>query len=85
VSRFDDEGRLDGTSLRGLTGRGPSQVGVSAAMRARDVSRPTPQHLTEAEALDLDIASRARRAQQRSEGGRRTRRRAPAAGDEGGS
>lgn len=27
-------------SLRGLSGSGPSQVGVSGAMRARDVSRP---------------------------------------------
>ncbi len=27
--------------LRGLVGAGPSQVGVSAAMRARDAARPT--------------------------------------------
>ena len=31
----DDRG-----SLRGLTGGGPSKVGVDGAMRARDVSRP---------------------------------------------
>lgn len=28
--------------LRGLVGAGPSQVGVSGAMRARDAARPTP-------------------------------------------
>jgi hypothetical protein len=50
--RFDENG-----SLRGLTGRGPSQVGVSGAMRARDVSRPHAAHLTAAEALDLEVAS----------------------------
>lgn len=32
----------DGESLRGLSGGGPSQVGVDGAMRARDVSRPRP-------------------------------------------
>jgi len=47
----------EGASLRGLTGRGPSQVGVSGAMRARDVSRPKATHISEAEALDLDVAS----------------------------
>jgi hypothetical protein len=33
-------GRDGGESLRGLTGAGPSKVGVDKAMRARDVSRP---------------------------------------------
>jgi hypothetical protein len=33
-------GRDGGDSLRGLTGAGPSKVGVDKAMRARDVSRP---------------------------------------------
>jgi hypothetical protein len=28
--------------LRGLVGAGPSQVGVSGALRARDAARPTP-------------------------------------------
>jgi hypothetical protein len=60
----------DGGSLRGLTGRGPSQVGVSGAMRARDVSRPHAAHLTAAEALDLDVASRR---QQRRKGRDRPR------------
>lgn len=32
---------LDGGSLHGLRAAGPSKVGVSGAMRARDVSRPT--------------------------------------------
>ncbi|RKR87855.1 hypothetical protein BDK92_2156 [Micromonospora pisi] len=35
--------------LRGLIGSGASQVGVSAAMRARDASRPTEADLAEAE------------------------------------
>jgi hypothetical protein len=36
-------------SLRELVGAGPSQVGVSGALRARDVNRPTEQDLAEAE------------------------------------
>ncbi|MFI6762394.1 hypothetical protein ACIBF5_24990 [Micromonospora sp. NPDC050417] len=35
--------------LRGLIGSGASQVGVSAAMRARDASRPSEADLAEAE------------------------------------
>jgi hypothetical protein len=35
--------------LRGLVGSGASQVGVSAALRARDASRPTEADLAEAE------------------------------------
>ncbi|MFI9641082.1 hypothetical protein ACIG87_13605 [Micromonospora sp. NPDC051925] len=35
--------------LRGLVGSGSSQVGVSAALRARDAARPTEQDLAEAE------------------------------------
>jgi hypothetical protein len=35
--------------LRGLVGSGSSQVGVGAAMRARDATRPTPQDLADAE------------------------------------
>jgi hypothetical protein len=37
-------------TLRGLVGSGPSQLGLEAAMRARDASRPTPEDLAEAEA-----------------------------------
>lgn len=36
--------------LRGLVGSGSSQVSVTAAMRARDATRPTEQDLAEAEA-----------------------------------
>ncbi|MFC4146858.1 hypothetical protein ACFO0M_11420 [Micromonospora mangrovi] len=36
--------------LRGLVGSGSSQVGVTAALRARDAARPTEDDLAEAEA-----------------------------------
>ena len=36
--------------LRGLVGSGPSQVGVSGALRARDAARPTAADLRAAEA-----------------------------------
>ncbi|ABP55944.1 hypothetical protein [Salinispora tropica] len=36
--------------LRGLVGSGSSQVSVTAAMRARDATRPTEEDLAEAEA-----------------------------------
>jgi hypothetical protein len=35
--------------LRGLVGSGSSQVGVGAALRARDAARPTDEQLAEAE------------------------------------
>ena len=35
--------------LRGLIGAGPSQLGVSGALRGRDVNRPTEDDLAEAE------------------------------------
>jgi hypothetical protein len=35
--------------LRGLVGSGSSQVGISAAMRARDAARPTDADLAEAQ------------------------------------
>lgn len=35
--------------LRGLVAAGPTQVGVTAAMRARDASRPTEDDLAAAE------------------------------------
>jgi hypothetical protein len=34
-----------------LTGSGPSQLGVDASMRGRDVSRPRPEHEIDAERL----------------------------------
>jgi hypothetical protein len=43
--------------LRGLVGGGSSQVNVAAAMRARDASRPSDDHLAAAEA-DLPIVRR---------------------------
>jgi hypothetical protein len=41
--------------LRGLVGGGASQVGVSAAMRARDAARPSEEELASAEANLLII------------------------------
>jgi hypothetical protein len=35
--------------LRDLIGAGPSQLGVSGALRGRDVNRPTDQDLADAE------------------------------------
>jgi hypothetical protein len=34
---------------------GPSQIGVAAAMRARDVARPTEAQLAEAELAEADL------------------------------
>jgi hypothetical protein len=42
--------------LRGLVGSGASQVGTTAAMRARDASRPTPAE--EAEAMERMVVVR---------------------------
>ncbi|MEH0936004.1 hypothetical protein [Micromonospora psammae] len=42
-----DEGER---GLRGLVGSGSSQVGVTAALRARDAARPGDEDLAEAEA-----------------------------------
>lgn len=42
---------------RELAGSSPSQVGVSGAMRARDIARPSPDHLAAAE-RDLQIVHR---------------------------
>jgi hypothetical protein len=43
--------------LRDLVGAGPSQLGVSGALRGRDVNRPTADDLAEAE-RDLVIVRR---------------------------
>jgi hypothetical protein len=43
--------------LRDLVGAGPSQLGVSGALRGRDVDRPTDEDLAEAE-RDLFIVRR---------------------------
>jgi hypothetical protein len=47
--RDPDRGDRVERGLRGLVGSGPSQVGVSGAMRARDASRPTEEDLAAAE------------------------------------
>ncbi|MFF5175133.1 hypothetical protein ACFY3U_21190 [Micromonospora sp. NPDC000089] len=52
VRRGADDGER---GLRGLVGSGSSQVGVSAALRARDATRPTDQDLAEAEARLLIV------------------------------
>lgn len=39
----------DERGLRGLVGAGSSQIGASAALRARDAARPTAEHLAAAE------------------------------------
>jgi hypothetical protein len=44
-------------SLRDIVGAGRSQVGVSGALRARDVNRPTDEDLAEAE-REIDIVRR---------------------------
>lgn len=41
--------RSDEAALRGLVGAGPSQLGVSGALRARDVLRLSPADLEAAE------------------------------------
>jgi hypothetical protein len=43
-------------ALRGLVGAGPSQVGIIGALRARDVSRPTPDDNTRALAKPEPLA-----------------------------
>jgi hypothetical protein len=43
--------------LRDLVGAGPSRVGVSGALRGRDVNRPTDDDIAEAE-RDLQIVRR---------------------------
>lgn len=41
--------RGESTGLRGIVGAGPSQLGVSGALRGRDVNRPTDDDIAEAE------------------------------------
>jgi hypothetical protein len=57
--------------LRGIAGSGPSKVGVDGAMRARDVSRPSPAELAGA------VAAAAARLAGRPAGGARPGRPAP--------
>lgn len=51
-------GRSGDGAMRGLVGAGPSKVGVSGSMRARDVSRPRPEDVTRAR-KDVVIRRRA--------------------------
>jgi hypothetical protein len=50
VRRTGPVGDESDRGLRGLVGSGSSQVGVTAALRARDAARPTEEDLAEAEA-----------------------------------
>ena len=50
-----DDGRVTGRS-------GPSKVGVSGAMRARDVSRPRQEHLDAADAVVDEVLEEVRAA-----------------------
>ena len=48
MARRDDDEHPDDRALDLLADRGPSRVGVDGARRARDVSRPGPEHLARA-------------------------------------
>lgn len=41
-------GRSSDGAMRGLVGAGPSKVGISGSMRARDVSQPTSEDVSRA-------------------------------------
>jgi hypothetical protein len=49
VARTPDDEHPDDRALDRLADRGPSRVGVEGAMRARDVSRPTPTDVARAQ------------------------------------
>ena len=55
--RADAGTRDTDRALRDLVGAGPSQLGVSGALRGRDADRPSPEELAEAE-RDLVIVRR---------------------------
>jgi hypothetical protein len=48
---------------------GPSQVGVAAAMRARDVSRPTQPQIAEAQTAETERQDESYRAPSSGRGG----------------
>ena len=48
-NRTPRSGPERGGNMGNLVGAGPSVVGVSGALRARDASRPRPKHLAEAD------------------------------------
>ena len=49
VDGANKRGESGDRALREIVGGGSSQLGVSAALRARDVNRPTDDDLAEAE------------------------------------
>jgi hypothetical protein len=49
VARTPDDDHPDDRALDRLADRGPSRVGVEGALRARDVSRPTPADVARAQ------------------------------------
>jgi hypothetical protein len=49
MARTTEDEHPDDRALDRLADRGPSRVGVEGALRARDVSRPTPQQVARAE------------------------------------
>lgn len=49
--RRPTKGGEDGAHVAALSGGGPSQLGISGSMRARDVSRPDAQDVADAERL----------------------------------
>jgi hypothetical protein len=55
-------------ALRGLVGAGPSQVGVVGALRARDVSRPSPEDVAHATAKPEPTARPAARQEEAASG-----------------
>src|SRR4051794_20312983 len=57
--RSSPRGEPDERAAAALTGSGPSQLGVDASMRARDVSRPQPMDELEAERL-VQVSYRSR-------------------------
>ena len=48
-TRRRDRGGDGESGLRGIVGAGPSRVGISGSLRARDVARPTDEDLARAE------------------------------------
>lgn len=49
MARRPDDEHHDDRALDRLADRGPSRLGIDGARRARDVSRPRPEHLARAE------------------------------------
>ena len=67
-----------------LTGSGPSQLGVDASMRGRDVSKPRPEHEIDAERL-VQVSYRPRTQPRPPRPGARSSKPDQPAGSAGGS